>query len=123
MRVIIFIITIYSSSAVLADEVFKCSIDGKISYQGQPCPETQKEERIKVEVVGGSEDPIMSHKDRLNRAALLSKVMIGMSPMQVRRAWGQPASINKSFVAGSAREQWVFNWSPGNSHMFILKVA
>lgn len=38
------------------------------------------------------------------------RVFIGMSADDVRRAWGDPTSVNTTTTASGTREQWVYRW-------------
>lgn len=44
----------------------------------------------------------------LDRAANAGEVRIGMTPAQVRRAWGEPYDVNRTRTAAGTSEQWVY---------------
>lgn len=49
-----------------------------------------------------------AHRDFIRLAIMEKRVEIGMTAGQVREAWGQPTSINRTVTAGSTHEQWVY---------------
>lgn len=45
----------------------------------------------------------------ITQSAIQKQVRIGMTPAQVRAAWGNPEDINRTIVPGRVIEQWVYD--------------
>lgn len=51
------------------------------------------------------------HKDwdrQVCQAIVNHKILVGMTPDQVRTAWGRPERINRTVIPGRVSEQWVY---------------
>ena len=46
------------------------------------------------------------------------KVSIGMTPEQIRSAWGKPQSVNRTVFSGHVSEQWVYG-DPGEGATYL----
>lgn len=102
-------------AAAEASDVYKCTVNDAVVYQDKPC-------QVGGETIELKTGPRMSSRDiQLIDMANRGRVMAGMSADQVRIAWGQPTSINRSVSAGSVREQWVYRHGPGNSQYIYLE--
>lgn len=58
------------------------------------------------------------HKDwdrRFCDSIVRRKVLQGMSPGQVRAAWGRPENINRTVIPGHTSEQWVY----GDTYLYF----
>ena len=56
----------------------------------------------------------------LQEAIAGNRVVIGMRADEVRRAWGEPTSINTSTYASGVQEQWVYRWSNGQQQFVYI---
>jgi hypothetical protein len=78
---------------------YKCDVNGKLVFQDHPC-------------LGGTGEALkldpVPLADPFESLAGAGKVIPGMTEKQVKRAWGEPTSINPSFTAGHSFAQWVY---------------
>jgi len=119
MRITVLILSLFIWFKAYAGSFYQCEVDGKKTFQDTPCKGAGVDEnRIEIRVA----NPTVSNNERSNKhwdgmarqydlrvATQKREVMIGMTPEQVRRSWGKPSSVNKSYVAGKSREQWVYD--------------
>lgn len=100
-------------------QAFKCKVDGKVVYQGLPCAS----EGSKVNLSGAGEtaenSPATSYlkregaridfEEKVDVAIRNQRVFVGMSANDVIRSWGKPTSVNKTVIASTVSEQWVYS--------------
>ena len=89
-------------------QAYRCTVDGKVVFQQQPCIGGQKLSRVP-----DPPDP-NSYEGRVALAVPKQQVFIGMKREDVIRSWGPPDKNNKSIREGSTSEQWVCA-APGDS--------
>lgn len=100
-----------------AQTVYRCEVDGRSRFQQTPCAGAKATENIidakpRSSGLGGGYSADLARQSDYRTAAESGKVMLGMTPEQVRHAWGWPTKINSSSGGG---EQWVYRWSSGNA--------
>ena len=107
MKNLLLVLLIVLAGSVQAG-VYKCKVNGQTVYQQLPCDEGG--EQMKVRPGPSSTGPSDSvglrpgeldlvREAELNDAARRGKIKIGMTPKQVRRAWGRPDKINRTVGA------------------------
>ncbi len=111
----LFVMTMAATAG--AQEVYRCEGPGSVLFQDKPCEGTsandnQVEVRESTRGLGGYHDMNLARQADLRTAAESRQVMIGMTPGQVRRAWGSPTTIHES---SGGREQWVYRDGPGSA--------
>ena len=60
-------------------------------------------------------------QDELDRVARRGYVQIGMSPRQVRMAWGAPDRVNRTIGEGGNSEQWVYDRGRSRNQYVYLR--
>lgn len=102
-----------------AGPLFRCTLDGKTSYQEQPCPSGA------TQVVNTSGAGQVAHKseyefqtnlelerakqiDIRNNALAEHKVVPGLSAQDARGIWGEPTRINQTMIGNNTQEQWIY---------------
>jgi hypothetical protein len=88
-------------------------------------PYLSMEEARSIDPVWRERNMNAARRERLGPAAELNpleflisekKIMIGMTPHQVLRAWGRPLRINESTGARYHHEQWVY---PAHTYIYF----
>ncbi|MCQ2343168.1 MAG: hypothetical protein MJZ75_06770 [Paludibacteraceae bacterium] len=72
-----------------------------------------KEEQQKREELARQERNriiIQKYGEKLGSLICAEKVILGMNREMCRAAWGEPLSINSTYVEGAVFEQWVYGW-------------
>lgn len=132
MHSFITLLALFAVAQVAHAQAFKCKVDGKVVYQGTPCPS----DGAKVNLTGagesnqGSAGPSylaregarMDFEERVDVAIRNQKVFVGMTSAHVKKSWGEPTSINKTLSASTLSEQWVYRRGRvGDSQYVYLK--
>lgn len=119
MRPIVAIAIVAMTPALSHAQAFKCKVDGKVVYQGSPCAS----EGAKVNLSGAGEATENSaassylkregaridFEEKVDVAIRNQRVFVGMSANDVIRSWGKPTSVNKTVIASTVSEQWVYS--------------
>jgi len=82
----------------------RTEFDDLIDYVRSP----RKKRKNTKEQIAGHNTRGYSERLRYRNAVVSGKVLIGMTPQEVRRAWGNPDSINVSQGSYGKSEQWVY---------------
>ncbi len=115
MRTLIAIALTLGANAAIAAQAYKCTVNDAIVYQDKPCVDGGEAIKLKA-------GPAMSTREvQLIEMANRGRVMAGMTSDQVRIAWGHPTSVNRSVVAGTVHEQWVYRRGPGVAQYIYLE--
>lgn len=102
---------------LLMAQAFKCTVDGKVVYQGVACDGGDK-----VNLMGaGKADPTsqeatywkkegsrLARKEKIEAAINSQQIMVGMTSEEVLQSWGKPSKINRTVTRNEATEQWVY---------------
>jgi len=93
---------VFASPAQAA--IYKCfDAEGHIKYANKPCE--------------GAGELLAS--DEAEKQAKTPKVHIGMKAAAARKAWGEPARVNRTVTAGGVSEQWVYGAGAHTQHLFF----
>jgi outer membrane protein assembly factor BamE (lipoprotein component of BamABCDE complex) len=85
-------------------EVYRCTVDGRVIYTDQPCG--NQGTKISID---SAPTPTIGESINLQNEANLGHIAIGMTPTQVRQAWGSPAEITTERDNAGATEYWTYN--------------
>lgn len=113
-------------------EIYRCEVDGRVEFSGQPCGESAVQIEVEDTRLGGRLDtgtdpwvPAPPPERRvkadepcpyINSSEMRSlrigrTVKVGMRPDDVRAAWGAPSSVNHY----STFTQWAYHYESGAS--------
>src|SRR5262245_11025867 len=87
-------------SAPAIAQVFRFTVDGKVSYSDRPCGGNAT--KVTTEPGHAPERfvPVLQHEANMGRVA------VSQSPAQVRQAWGEPTKRNIGSADGG-NEEWI----------------
>ena len=119
--------------------IFKCVVDGEVTYSASPCAEDAKEmDNLRyvpssklakpkadqpAEDKGEGDAPTLDDgtgaDSDIGSVKEGDPVTVGMTPKQVRVAWGEPVQIGKTRTSKVQKEQWVYNRPEGRRLVYI----
>lgn len=112
-----------ATTPATSQTVYKCAVEGRTTFQDRPCAgakssENQIDARQRTKGLGGVRNIDLLTQSEMRLAIERGRVKNGMSPDQVKRAWGAPDKVNKS---SGGREQWVYRRGNGESKYIYLE--
>lgn len=60
-----------------------------------------------------------SERLRYRNATVKGQILMGMTPKEVKRAWGRPTEINASGGKYGSSEQWVYDRPSGREYIYL----
>ncbi|PVY79155.1 hypothetical protein C8D92_101362 [Tamilnaduibacter salinus] len=116
-------------------QIYKCVKNDKTQFSDEPCGDNAEKVEAEAALTGGtlsnentegidfyererkasqSQQAPCPHiqSTRLKRLIIQNKVVSGMKPDDVRRAWRHPDSIH----SGGASTQWAYHWADGSDN-------
>ncbi len=87
-------------------EIYRCVVDGRVVYSDRPCGG----QPAKVQLESAPAAP-PTEAQTLQREVSLGRVSVGMTPAQVRQAWGQPVEISSEDTGAGPNERWSYDRS------------
>jgi hypothetical protein len=95
-----------SLCATASAEVFRCTIDGRVTYSDRPCGTAAA--KVVIESA-----PALKDADALTlqQQANLGHIAVGMTPQQVEQVWGKPAELASEKDTTGTTERWIYNRS------------
>jgi outer membrane protein assembly factor BamE (lipoprotein component of BamABCDE complex) len=93
-------------SGPLGAEVFRCTIDGRVTYSDRPCGTSA----AKV-VIEDAPTPKDADALTLQQQANLGRIAVGMTARQVEQVWGKPAELASEKDTTGTTERWIYNRS------------
>lgn len=128
------VLTLFPSVATAA--IYKCTANGQAVFSDEPCGKDSKEiDHQPAPAIGGrfdtgtdaefyepekrankssSESCPYINSTRLRQLLVQNKITRGMKPVDVRRSWGSPSSIN----TGGSSIQWAYHY-PDYSSSYV----
>jgi hypothetical protein len=94
-------------SGTATAEIFRCIVDGRVTYSDRPCGSAA----AKVQIESAAVPPKAAEELTLQQEANLGHVVVGMTPQQVEQVWGRPAEIANEKDATGATDRWTYNRS------------
>lgn len=99
-------------------QAFKCTVDGKLVYQGTPCSTTGEHVNLsgagKSDITSSSatywkkESARLDRKEKVESAIQNRNVFVGMTAEEALQSWGKPTKINQTLSGTGSSEQWVY---------------
>jgi YD repeat-containing protein len=93
-------------STAATSEVFRCVVDGRVTYSDRPCGSAVARVPIENAPATKPDGPLT-----LQQEADLGRVTVGMTPQQVEQVWGKPAEISSEKDSTGTTERWTYNRS------------
>lgn len=125
-----------AASLAAEAEVYKCVLNDRLAYQSTPCspgddparlsPEPagaiaqareqadqsywqkvkQERDEARTEALQRAEEAEKERRAEAERAIVRGELLTGMTPDEVKRAWGKPTNVKQSEFNGKKRERW-----------------
>lgn len=100
------VVALLCCAAVAAEaQVYKCKEGATTVFSSVPCGSEAVSVQVRPATGAGVYDPDSAV---VNRNIATGRVGTGMTPREVRAAWGAPSKINTSLYASGSVEQWVY---------------
>lgn len=110
-------------------QAFKCTVDGKLVYQGTPCSTTGEQVNLsgagKSDITSSSatywkkESARLDRKEKVESAIQNRNVFVGMTAEETLQSWGKPTKINHTLSGTGTSEQWVYRREDGIEGQYV----
>ena len=110
-------------------QAFKCTVDGKLTYQGTPCSTSGEQVNLsgagKSDITSSSathwkkELARLERKEKVESAIQKRNVFIGMTAEETLQSWGKPTKINQTLSGTGTSEQWVYRRDDGIEGQYV----
>ena len=109
MRFTPILVLLLSAPPTNARDVFKCiALNGSVTYADKPCAKSGT-------IIEIDEAPATQPYAPRPRGP----ITIGMTAVDVRKAWGEPGKVNRSVYSFGVHEQWVYGRANTSEYVYI----
>jgi hypothetical protein len=105
----ILLLSLLIFSAPSFAQLYKCQVDGKTVYQDHLCQGALEIDTTNID----NESKIIARRKESEQYQLMihpKRLRLGMSFVEVKKAWGNPSQVNRHVFPSSVDEQWVYSF-------------